>query len=112
MQYLSLIPFLTLAAAAPNPTSTPPSPDTYENIDITDFSVRKAQGPDQDTPTIDAVSFKLSGDDATDLTCAASSPDFPSEVITCGESKYRFVLQPGTDGNEFGLTLYHELGPA
>ncbi|KAG9255657.1 uncharacterized protein F5Z01DRAFT_550652 [Emericellopsis atlantica] len=113
MQLINLIPFLTLAAAAPKATSTPPNPDSYENVDIADFTVRKEQAAGQDTPTaINSVSFKLSGDDATDLACSASNPDFPSEVITCGDSKYRFVLQPGSDDAEFGLTLYHELGPA
>jgi hypothetical protein len=106
--------FAALAAAAPSPkkshkTDTRP----YENIDIADFFVRKSQALGSDKKTIDAVSFKLSGDDAHDLLCSASNPGFPSEVITCGDSKYRFVLEPGSDKEyEFGLTIYHETGPA
>jgi hypothetical protein len=84
-----------------------------ENIDIADFTVRKTQAAGSDEKTIEAVSFKLSGDDAKELLCEKSKPGLPSEVITCGDSKYRFVLQEGTvEGYEFGLTIYHELGTA
>ncbi|EOD43152.1 putative major allergen alt [Neofusicoccum parvum UCRNP2] len=97
--------FGAIAAAAPAPQSTgAPDPNTYENIDISDFTVRKNDG-------IQAVFFKLSGKNATDLDCSASNPGFPSDVITCGETKYRFALYPGST-TEFGLRLYHELGLA
>jgi hypothetical protein len=100
--------FAALAAALPQNT---PNPDAYENIDIADFTVRK----NEPEGTISAVSFKLSGDDAKDLLCEASDPSFPTDVITCGETKYRFALFPSEnqdEGYEFNLRLYHELGPA
>lgn len=103
--------FAGLAAALPQA----PSPDTYENIDITDFTVRKTQAANQSEPeSIQAIYFKLSGDDAKDLVCESSDPAYPTEVITCGDSKYRFALAPakGDDGYEFELSLYHELGLA
>ena len=106
MHFSQILPaFVALTAAAPQA-----NPDRSENIDISDFTVRKDQGPDQ--TKINAVSFKLSGDDATDLTCSKSNPELPSDVITCGESKYRFALTEGSDDYEFGLRVYHELGTA
>lgn len=82
-----------------------------ENVDISDLTVRKTSG---EPTTIQSVSFKLKGDDADGLACEASNPAFPSEVITCGESKYRFVISAGepADESEFGLRIYHELGTA
>ncbi|KAI9901062.1 hypothetical protein N3K66_002879 [Trichothecium roseum] len=82
-----------------------------ENVDISDLTVRKTSG---EPTTIQSVSFKLKGDDADGLACEASNPAFPSEVITCGESKYRFVISAGepADESEFGLRVYHELGTA
>ena len=106
MHFTNILPaFAALAAALPQP-----NPDMYENIDISDFTIRKNQGPDQ--TKINVVSFKLSGENATDLTCEKSNPALPSDVITCGESKYRFALKEGTDDYEFALDLYHELGLA
>jgi hypothetical protein len=104
----ALLAIFTASAAALPAAKTVPS----ENIDLAEFTVRKTQAFDSDKKTIEAVSFKLSGDDAKDLLCEASKPGFPSEVITCGDSKYRFVIQEGTGDYEFGLTLYHELGTA
>lgn len=99
--------FAAIAAAAPTPVQESATLTTRqyasENIDINDFFVRKNNG-------IQAVSFKLSGDDAKDLECSGSNPK-PTDVITCGDSKYRFVIKPG-QVEEFGLTIYHELGPA
>lgn len=97
--------FGAIATAAPAAQSTgAPDPNTYENIDIADFTVRKNDG-------IQSVSFKLSGKDAKDLDCSASNPGLPSEVITCGETKYRFALYSGQE-SEFALRIYHELGLA
>ncbi|KAL0261902.1 Effector protein PevD1 [Diplodia seriata] len=97
--------FGAIATAAPAAQSTgAPDPATYENIDIADLTVRKNDG-------IQSVSFKLSGKDATDLDCSASNPGLPSDVITCGETKYRFALYSGTE-SEFALRIYHELGLA
>jgi hypothetical protein len=61
--------------------------------------------------TVRNMSFKLTGRNATDLLCAKTDPDFPSAVITCGDSKYRFALYPGKEF-EYSLRLYHELGLA
>ncbi|KAI8240979.1 hypothetical protein K4K55_013032 [Colletotrichum sp. SAR 10_96] len=93
------------ALAAPAPQTTD-APTPSENIVINDFSVRK-----QVNGTLSYVSFTLSGDDATDLACSGANPALPSEVITCGESKYRFTLRTGAE-SEFALRIYHELGLA
>ena len=80
---------------------------TTENIDIRDFSLWKSE---DGTPL--SASFKLSGDDATDLSCSVDPiPQIPTDVITCGETKYRFALENGSE-SEFGLRIYHELGLA
>ncbi|GJC84722.1 effector protein PevD1 [Colletotrichum liriopes] len=90
-----------IAAPAPQDDASRPS----ENIDIADLSVRKQQNG-----TVTNVSFLLSGDDATNLACQGAT-DVPSDVITCGESKYRFTIRQGTE-TEFALRIYHELGLA
>ncbi|KAF9875116.1 hypothetical protein CkaCkLH20_07382 [Colletotrichum karsti] len=93
------------AIAAPAPQATD-APNPSENIEITNFSVRK-----QENGTLTNVNFSLTGRDATDLACVGANPALPSEVITCGESKYRFTLREGTE-SEFALRIYHELGLA
>jgi len=88
----------------PNPQ---PNPNSYENIDISDLFVSERP----ENGTVEGVSFLLSGKDADNLRCNASSPGFPSPVITCGTSKYRFALYPG-DETQYALRIYHELGTA
>lgn len=96
--------FGAIADAAPAAQSTgAPDPNTYENIDIADFTVRKNDG------AVQSVSLKLSGKNATDLDCSASNPALPSEVITCGATKYSFALVQGST-SDYGLRVYHELG--
>ncbi|PHH92677.1 hypothetical protein CDD83_6095 [Cordyceps sp. RAO-2017] len=83
-----------------------------ENIRISKFLVRKNAAPDG--TTIRVVDFKLDGDDAHGLGCTVQAPAYypkPSEVSTCGSSKYRFALHPGND-TEFSLRIYHETGLA
>ncbi|KAJ0168002.1 hypothetical protein CTA2_11360 [Colletotrichum tanaceti] len=92
------------AIAAPAPPQED-APRPSENIDIAEFSVRKYQNG-----TVADVSFLLSGDDATDLDCQANT-GIPSDVITCGDSKYRFTVRQGT-GIDYILRIYHELGIA
>ncbi|KAJ6443792.1 nuclear distribution protein nudE [Purpureocillium lavendulum] len=91
------------------PTS---EPKPSENIDISDFIVRKDSSPSG--TKINVVDFKLKGRDAENLSCTAQSPEFPApkEVTTCGDSKYRFSLHAGNGGSEFSLRVYHELGLA
>ncbi|KAJ0325739.1 hypothetical protein COL5a_007247 [Colletotrichum fioriniae] len=96
--------FGVAALAAPAPQETE-EPRPYENIDIADLSVRKQQNG-----TVTNVSFLLSGNNATDLACQGTT-GVPSDVITCGESKYRFTIRPGKE-TEFALRIYHELGLA
>jgi hypothetical protein len=106
--------FAALAAAAPASNVARQDSDPSENIEIKDFLVRK-YNEDSGSVTINVVDFKLSGDNATDLSCTAQNPPWPepTEVFTCGDSKYRFSLQPGQEGGEeFGLRVYHELGTA
>ncbi|KAK6956728.1 hypothetical protein Daesc_002008 [Daldinia eschscholtzii] len=87
-----------------------------EDVSITEFSVHKSGASGSSAGTVDGVSFKLSGDDAKDLSCSASASDItkglPTDVITCGDSKYRFALLEGQDSSTFTLRIYHELGLA
>ncbi|KAF6794979.1 hypothetical protein CSOJ01_13557 [Colletotrichum sojae] len=92
------------ALAAPAPQTEEPRPS--ENIDISNFYVRKQQDG-----TITNVNFLLKGDDAADLACVGDNPGLPSDVITCSDSKYRFTLREGSE-SEFALRIYHELGLA
>src|SRR6266566_926730 len=78
--------------------------DMFENINITDLAVHEYYDG-----SIQGVDFLLSGDNATNLLCSAASPGFPSPVITCGDTKYRFALYPGKDV-QYALRIYHELG--
>ncbi|KAK2595460.1 hypothetical protein QQS21_006800 [Conoideocrella luteorostrata] len=109
MKAASAILYALAAAVSAAPAS---EPKPSENIEISTLYVRKYVTGD--SKRIDSVSFKLKGRDADGLDCAVSNPDFPTpnKVTTCGESKYRFTLHPGTDGSEFSLRIYHELGTA
>ena len=89
----------TLAAAAPNPQTSTPTPN--EIASVTDFLVRRHGS------TVDVVDFKLTGRNATDLACTASGPKL-STIYNCGESKYRFSLSNGTE-TDYGLVVYHEV---
>ena len=92
----------TLAVAVPTPQTSEPSPS--ETTTITDFLVRRHGS------IVDVVDFKLTGRNATDLACTSSNPTLLT-VYICGESKYRFSLINGT-ASDYGLRIYHELGPA
>ncbi|KAI0377699.1 hypothetical protein F5Y04DRAFT_263497 [Hypomontagnella monticulosa] len=85
-----------------------------EDVSITSFSVHKAGANGTSAGVVDGVSFKLSGENATDLSCSATASTInsglPTEVITCGDSKYRFALLEGPDTATFTLRVYHELG--
>ena len=118
MQFLVAASIFAAALAAPAPQTSDcpnpahcgePSPTNYENIDITDFYLRKNNG-------IQAVGFKLSGDDVKDVSCEIGATDLPSEVVTCGpnqEGKYRFGLaKPADASGDADLVIYHETGLA
>ncbi|KAI1800303.1 hypothetical protein F4811DRAFT_556970 [Daldinia bambusicola] len=87
-----------------------------EDVSITDFYVHKAGANGATAGTVDGVSFKLSGKDAKDLSCSAGAKEvtngLPTDVITCGDSKYRFAVLAGSDASTFTLRVYHELGTA
>ena len=80
MQFFTVASALFAAALAapapqtsdcPNPAhcgGSPPDPSTYENIDISDFYVRKNNG-------IQNAGFKLTGKNATDLECSIAPGD-------------------------------------
>lgn len=117
MHFLTLTPLFAIAAlAAPAPQTTdcpnpahcggPPDPSSYENIDISDYTLRKNDG-------IQAVYFKLSGNNATDIVCQTGAvPSIPSEVVTCGETKYRFgLVEDPSGGSEPSVAVYHETAP-
>ncbi|RYP22755.1 hypothetical protein DL767_008982 [Monosporascus sp. MG133] len=91
--------------ALPQRGSGPPDPNSYENIDISDLSVWK-----DESGKVTGASFGLTGEDATDLSCEVQNLEsFPTGVITCGDSMYRFALDKG-ESTEFALHLYHDLG--
>jgi hypothetical protein len=102
-----------LAAPAPQTTGCPnpahcggsaPDPSSYENINISDFYLRKNDG-------IQNAGFKLSGNNVTDISCEIGAvPSLPSEVVTCGTSDYRFGLVKGQE-SDYGLAIYHQTSP-
>ncbi|KAF1365783.1 hypothetical protein EJ07DRAFT_170514 [Lizonia empirigonia] len=107
MHFLTIASALFAAAlAAPAPQSTGSSASSsrsYENINISSFSLRK-------NPSIQNAGFKLSGNNATNLACEIGAvPNLPSEVVICGTSDYRFGLVQGND-TEYGLAVYHQTG--
>ncbi|KAH7402473.1 hypothetical protein BKA66DRAFT_448833 [Pyrenochaeta sp. MPI-SDFR-AT-0127] len=117
MQFITVASALfAVALAAPTAQTTdcpnpahcgePADPASYENIDITDYYVRKNEG-------IQNVSFKLSGNNATGISCEIGAvPTIPSEVVTCGESDYRFgVVEDPNGGSEAGIAVYHQTSP-
>ncbi|KAI4860898.1 hypothetical protein F4820DRAFT_452472 [Hypoxylon rubiginosum] len=87
-----------------------------EDVSITGFAVHKAGANGTSPGVVDGVGFVLSGEDATDLSCSATATQvtsgLPTDVITCGDSKYRFALLAGPDSSTFTLRVYHELGLA
>jgi hypothetical protein len=101
-------PQTTPTEDCPNPAhcSGPPDSANYENIDITDYSLRTNNG------TIQSVYFKLSGENATDLVCKTGViPSLPAPVVTCGDSDYRFGMVGPMNG-DYGLAIYHQTSPA
>ena len=104
------------AVTAPSPTpscvnpahcgNAPPDPSTYDNVNISDYYLRK------NTSGVQSVSFTLNGPNATDLKCSrGATPDVPSGAVTCGDSKYSFgVIKSETDSSGYGLAVYRETG--
>ncbi|EKG19977.1 hypothetical protein MPH_02707 [Macrophomina phaseolina MS6] len=74
---------------------------TGETVTVTDLIIN------QSNDHLDAVTFKLNVDDG--ITCSASNTTFPSPVVSCGTSDYRFALVPGKEVI-YTLRLYHDLG--
>ncbi|KAF1841870.1 uncharacterized protein K460DRAFT_292260 [Cucurbitaria berberidis CBS 394.84] len=117
MQFITVASALFAAAvAAPAPQTTdcpnpahcgPADTNQYENINIAEYSLRKNDG-------IQSVYFKLSGDNATDLTCQSGPiPTLPSDNVDCGEgTDYRFVvIKDPNGGSEPGLAINHQTAP-
>ncbi|KAJ4384234.1 hypothetical protein N0V86_001081 [Didymella sp. IMI 355093] len=112
MQFFTIASLFAAAAVAapapqttdcPNPAHCGGAPDVskYENVDISDFSLRRNDG-------IQNASFKLSGNNGTDISCEIGAvPSLPSEVVACGTSDYRFGLTKG-ESSEYGLAIYHQ----
>ncbi|KAJ4305579.1 hypothetical protein N0V90_001110 [Kalmusia sp. IMI 367209] len=116
MQLLALTTLFAAALAAPAPQTTDcpnpahcggsaPDPSTYENIDISDFYLRK-------NPGIQNAGFTLAGANGTVQCEIGAVESLPSEVQICGDSKYRFGLIESESDGEAGLRLYHETGLA
>jgi hypothetical protein len=118
MQFLAAASLFAAAFAAPAPQTSDcpnpahcgtPSPERYENINISNFFLRK------NGSSIDSVDFKLSGENADNISCAIGATGLPSATITCGEpdSNYRFILIKPTDpSRDADLAIYHQTGQA
>jgi hypothetical protein len=118
MQFLVAASLFAAALAAPaaqtpdcpNPAHCgAPSTGPYENVDITDYFLRK-NGSD-----ITSVDFKLSGNAGKNISCAIGATTLPSETITCGEpdSMYRFIMTKPTDpSRDADIAIYHQTGQA
>lgn len=116
MQFLTAATLFAVALAAPAPQTTDcpnpahcggsaPDPSTYENINISDFFLRK-------NPGIQAAGFTLSGNNGTADCQIGAVESLPSEVQICGETKYRFGLIEGEDEGASYVRIYHETGLA
>ncbi|KAF4452361.1 major allergen alt [Fusarium austroafricanum] len=81
-----------------------------ERVKVSDLTIHKIGSPFG--PTIESVSFKLNGEDAKDLKCAAENVAFPkpSDNLPCGKSDYSFTLWEGQEGEEFRIMVYHDVG--
>jgi hypothetical protein len=102
MQFIVASALFAAAIAAPAPVSQTSS----ENINISDYFLRKNNG-------IQAVDFTLQGNNGTVKCAIGATPSLPSEVVACGDSKYRFgLIKPTAAYSDAGLAVYHEYGPA
>jgi hypothetical protein len=121
MQFLVAASLFAAALAAPVAQTTdcpnpahcgPPDTTHYENIDISDYFLRR-NGSD-----ITSVNFKLSGDNAKNISCSIGATTLPSETITCGDangpdSGYRFIMTKPTDpSRDADIAIYHQTGQA
>lgn len=118
MKFSPVLLLAGLAAAVPCTSSgasgishstnaTAPDPSTYENVDITNFSVREQLANNTLTvQSIESVYFNVNGN----TTCQASNPGLEGTVFVCGETAYRFGLINGTT-TTFGLRLYKQTSP-
>lgn len=112
MQFSPVLLFAGLVAAVPctstNPAhnGTAPDPSTYENVDITNFSVRETYGNTSAVSDIESVSFTLNGN----VTCTGNEPGLSGDVFPCGETFYSFGLINGTT-TQFGLRVYKQTSP-
>ncbi|KAE8367087.1 hypothetical protein BDV27DRAFT_155323 [Aspergillus caelatus] len=79
--------------------------DIDEYVKVTDLEITRAA-----FGKVTDVSFKLSGDDATNLACSAKNPTLGYEVADstrCGDSDYLFNLLRGEDTG-YALAVFHE----
>ncbi|KAH7405889.1 hypothetical protein DE146DRAFT_753879 [Phaeosphaeria sp. MPI-PUGE-AT-0046c] len=122
MQFFTVASVFAAAALAapvaqtpdcPNPAHCvgPPDSSTYENVDITDYTLRKNDSG------IQSISFKLSGDDAKDVLCEIDAfTGFPSKMVTCGnpapDTGYRVIAIEPKDGADADIAVYHQTAPA
>ncbi|KAG5981065.1 hypothetical protein E4U55_003339 [Claviceps digitariae] len=105
------------ASGVSGPKDSHGKPIPHEVITIEDFVLEKSL---VDKKTVyNHVSFKLTGDKAFKLECAADNLKVAPEGQMAGiydcinaDSKYRFSLWPGTSAYDIKVEVYHELGPA
>lgn len=113
MQFAAALLLAPLAAALPtifNPAhnGTAPDPSTYENVDISSFSVLESIDVNTAQVTgIERVDFVINGN----TTCSAEAPGTAGKVFGCASgSPYSFGLINGTT-SQFGLRLYKQTSP-
>jgi hypothetical protein len=107
--------FFTAAALfAGAAVALPAATECGDMATITDYSLR------WNFNQVESLSFKISGKDETPVECATPAGPverIPSPVWVCGDSKYRFGIQPVQSGfdmknPQYNIAVYKELGPA
>lgn len=81
-----------------------------EAVSVTDLRIRKYSSPAG--TSFPSANFTLNAADAKDLDCSATDFTFPEPTgkLPCGDSDYAFVFLPGSDGVEFSIMVYHDVG--
>ncbi|CAJ2508961.1 Uu.00g139870.m01.CDS01 [Anthostomella pinea] len=105
---------LGASAVLASPSARKVDARSSETVAVTDFFVHEVltTAANSTSAVVDSVAFTINAVEATNLACFAET-GVPSEVVTCGDSKYRFALYPGTASyDSFALRLYHETGLA
>lgn len=108
MQLTAVLVLAQLAAAMAAPQNsahagTAPDPSTYENIDVTNFSLVETPASE-----VSVVTFTINGA----IQCSAPEPGTEGKVFGCGDASYSFGLLDVTDKAQYGLNIYKQTSPS